>query len=112
MEHKEPSRQTAAVKVERCGEEEDGMELASLKRMAGGIQSVGGEALFIAKPPFTSLLIVGENVAGRTEAWRLGRSSCNCQDARIFATRAAEGDACIFCTRPCWRDHLWRMQEE
>src|SRR3954469_10801941 len=43
-----------------------------LEKNGRGASIDGGEALFIAKPPFTFLLIVGENVAGRTEATRLG----------------------------------------
>src|SRR3954468_18646403 len=65
------------------------MERGLLKRTAKGPCIDGGEALFIAQPLFTFLLIVGENVAGSTEATRLGRSSCNCPDARFFSTQVA-----------------------
>src|SRR3954464_12062024 len=57
----EPSHKLQRVKVER--KEEDGMELAwevSPRPNQGLID--GGEALFIAKPLLTLLLIVGENV--------------------------------------------------
>src|SRR5436190_189378 len=68
----------------------------SRKNSAGGIAD-GGGGYFIADPPFTFLLIVGENVARRTGATRLGLTPCNCPDARIFASRGAvaraSGDA-------------------
>src|SRR4051812_6018202 len=54
-----------------------------------------GRCFFYSPTPFTFLLIVGENVARRTEAWRLGRSSCNCPDARIFETRVAAARASL-----------------
>src|SRR5256886_13468280 len=44
--------------------------------MAGGLNRWGG-GFFIANPPFTLLLIVGENVAERTGAARRGRVPCH-----------------------------------
>src|SRR5438270_5758892 len=54
----------------------------------------GEGGYFIADPPFTLVLIVGENVAESTGVARLGRDPCNCPDARTFASRGA-GDARI-----------------
>src|SRR3954467_3934515 len=70
------------------------MKCGLWNRMAGGLNR-RGRGFFYAKPPFTFLLIVGENVARRTEATRLGRSSCNCPDARIFATLVAAAHASL-----------------
>src|SRR4051812_22141277 len=88
------------------------------KRLGGGIS--GREASFIANPPFTLLLIVGENVARRTEATRLGRTSRNRSNACIFALRVAGGSAYIFAlgaaifgrTQGEQRGHLGRAPRE
>src|SRR4051812_24402347 len=69
------------------------------KNSAGGLND-GGGGYFIVDPPFTLVLIVGENVAERTGAARLGRDPCNCPEARIFASRGAGG-----CAHLCAR--LW-----
>src|SRR4051812_10461716 len=80
--------------------------LAYGERIRPGALTYGGGGSFIADPPFTFLLIVGENVAERTGAARLGRDPCNCPDARIFASRGAGGRAHL-CACACGRVHLW-----
>src|SRR4051812_43505230 len=65
------------------------------RRNSRGGLTGGRDASFIANLPFTFLLIVGENVARRTEATRLSRSSRNCSNARIFASRVAAAHASL-----------------
>src|SRR4051812_14880611 len=81
--------------MERCGEGKDEMEFGLWKKKRSGGIIGGGEASFIANPPFTFLLIVGENVARRTEATILGRTPRNCSDAHIFASRVAAACASL-----------------
>src|SRR3954464_4914244 len=70
----ENSSESGVVKREKMKR----MELACEERIQPGVLIGGGEASFIANLPFTLLLIVGENVARRMEATRLGRTSRNC----------------------------------
>src|SRR4051812_21337016 len=91
---REPSRQTAAMKVERCGEGEDKMECGLWKRTAG-VASVGERLFLYPNAPHISPDRGGER------GWKHGgvetRSQLrNCSDARIFTTRVAGDDACIF----------------
>src|SRR5438270_4901530 len=92
------------------------MDFGLWKKNSAGVLTEGGGGYFIADPPFTLLLIVGENVAERTGAARLGRDPCNCPDTRIFASRVAGGRAhlcarlwhtCLLgASRSEWRTHL------
>src|SRR3954469_10480293 len=72
------------------------LRIASAEERGAGGFIDGGEALFIAE---TSLHVAPDR--GGERGWKNGgvktRSRpCNCSDARIFATRVAGGDACIF----------------
>src|SRR5436190_493141 len=69
------------------------MEFGLWKNNSAGPLTDWGGGYFIVDPPFTLILIVGENVAERTGAARLGHDPCNCPDARIFALRGAGGRA-------------------
>src|SRR4051812_19907363 len=75
----------------RCreGEDEAKWNLACEEKIRPGGLIDGRGASFITDPPFTLVPIVGENVAERTGAARLGRAPCNYSDARIFASRVA-----------------------
>src|SRR4051812_38694869 len=72
------------------------MDFGRWRKNSAGGSTDGGGGYFIANPPFKLLLVVGKNVARRTEEARLGRTSHNRSNARIFASRVAGGGACIF----------------